>query len=214
MKTAWEVRGSHRKIRQQKGTGRARVGWRQSPIRVGGGKAFGPRNTRVWKTDLPRKVYDQAWRIALSYRYRRGELIVVEDNGLELPAREDFVDMCRSGTIRPEIEGSFWKRYVTEVLDAQGLGKDAGRTLFVTEGLRHNLWRGLNGWAGWHGEAVMIHQVDVKDLLTKARVVMERNVLRELLRKHQSDLVSNVAIHGWINRGPPIGEVALTGHRS
>ncbi|KAJ2902192.1 54S ribosomal protein yml6 mitochondrial [Zalerion maritima] len=208
VKNAWEVAGSHRKLYRQKGTGMARAGWKQSPIRKGGGKAHGPRKNRDFTTQLTRKVYDQAWRIALSYRYRRGELIVVEENGLELPVRQDFVDLCKAGTMRPELEESFYKRYVAEVLNAQALGKAAGRTLFVAKNRRDLLWRGL-GFAGEHGEVATIDEIDVKDLLEKGKVVMERNVLKELIARHQCDLVNQFAIHGWVNKGPPIGQLAL-----
>lgn len=76
-KTRWEVRGSGRKLYRQKGTGRARVGDKNSPLRRGGGVSHGPK-PRDFSTDLNRKVYDRAWRTALSYRYRRGELVVVD----------------------------------------------------------------------------------------------------------------------------------------
>lgn len=71
--TKWrsEVHGSGRKIRPQKGTGRARLGDKKSPMLRGGGVAFGPK-PRDMSTKLPRKIYDLAWRTALSYRYRRG----------------------------------------------------------------------------------------------------------------------------------------------
>src|SRR5690242_9859770 len=68
-KTRFEVHGSHRKIRPQKGTGKARLGTRQSPMLKGGGKSFGP-HPRDFSTELPRKMYDLAWRTALSWRYR------------------------------------------------------------------------------------------------------------------------------------------------
>ena len=72
-----EVHGSNRKIRPQKGTGSARLGDKKSPMLKGGGVAFGPK-PRDFSTELPRKIYDQAWRTALSYRYRKGELILVD----------------------------------------------------------------------------------------------------------------------------------------
>lgn len=43
-KTRGEIIGSGRKLYRQKGTGNARVGAANSPIRRGGGVAFGPRN--------------------------------------------------------------------------------------------------------------------------------------------------------------------------
>ncbi|KAJ5568414.1 50S ribosomal protein L4 [Penicillium hetheringtonii] len=79
-----EVHGSQRKLMPQKGSGRARVGNKQSPIRVGGGVARGP-HPRDFSTGLPAKIYDQAWRIALSYRFSRGELIVMTTKLRYLP---------------------------------------------------------------------------------------------------------------------------------
>lgn len=109
-KTRFDVHGSHRKMRQQKGSGMARVGTRQSPLLRGGGKTFGP-HPRDFGTDLNRKVYDRAWRTALSYRYRRGELIVCED-GLELPLPEAFLRLAQAGTLERTLEDGFVKRYV------------------------------------------------------------------------------------------------------
>ena len=43
----------------------------------------GAGSTRDFSTDLPRKIYDLAWRTALSYRFRKGELIIVE-NAIEI----------------------------------------------------------------------------------------------------------------------------------
>ena len=40
-KTRSEVSGTHQKMYRQKGTGRARMGTKRSPVRVGGGIAFG-----------------------------------------------------------------------------------------------------------------------------------------------------------------------------
>jgi len=72
-KTRGEVAGSGRKIRPQKGTGRARLGDGQSPMLRGGGVAFGPK-PRDFATDLPRKVRMLGMRIALSSRLREGAL--------------------------------------------------------------------------------------------------------------------------------------------
>ncbi|KAJ4486054.1 ribosomal protein L4 domain-containing protein [Lentinula aciculospora] len=64
-KTRGEVRGSGRKIRPQKGSGRARLGDAQSPMLRGGGVAFGPK-PRDFSTKLPRKVILMGMRVALS----------------------------------------------------------------------------------------------------------------------------------------------------
>lgn len=54
---------------QQKGTGKARVGDAQSPIRRGGGIVFGPK-PRDFSTKLPRKVIQMGMRVALSAKVK------------------------------------------------------------------------------------------------------------------------------------------------
>ena len=76
-KTRGEVRGSGRKIRPQKGTGKARLGDAQSPMLRGGGVAFGPK-PRDFSTKLPRKVIEMGVRVALSAKLREHGLGVVE----------------------------------------------------------------------------------------------------------------------------------------
>jgi large subunit ribosomal protein L4 len=75
-KTRGETRGSGRKLRPQKGTGRARLGDRGSPMLRGGGVAFGPK-PRDFGTKLPRKVIDMGMRVALSARAQARTLTVV-----------------------------------------------------------------------------------------------------------------------------------------
>ena len=76
-KTRGEVRGSGRKIRPQKGSGRARLGDAQSPMLRGGGVAFGPK-PRDFSTKLPRKVIEMGMRVALSAKLREHSLGVVK----------------------------------------------------------------------------------------------------------------------------------------
>ncbi|KAI0651945.1 ribosomal protein L4 domain-containing protein [Trametes meyenii] len=81
-KTRGEVRGSGRKIRPQKGSGRARLGDGQSPMLRGGGVAFGPK-PRDFATKLNRKVIEMGMRVALSARVKEQSLGVVRS--LEWP---------------------------------------------------------------------------------------------------------------------------------
>lgn len=76
-KTRGEVRGSGRKLFNQKGSGKARVGDGQSPTRVGGGTAFGPK-PRDFSTKLPRKVRQMGMRVALSARVRENALGIAQ----------------------------------------------------------------------------------------------------------------------------------------
>lgn len=209
-KTRYEVHGSHRKLYRQKGTGRARVGDKQSPLRRGGGKTFGPK-PRDFGTGMNRKVYDLAWRTALSYRYRRGELIIAED-GMELPLPDDFLALAQAGTLGRELEDGFVKRYMTEMMQGLRWGARFGRTTFVTTSYRPNLCTSL-GLASPHGRVINLNDkedpLDVKNLLETGRLVMERSALNEIIKRHRSDLVSRIAINGFRDVGPPIGQALL-----
>ncbi|PFH50820.1 hypothetical protein AMATHDRAFT_192631 [Amanita thiersii Skay4041] len=79
-KTRSEVRGSGIKIRQQKGTGKARLGDAQSPMLVGGGVAFGPK-PRDFSTKLPRKVIQMGMRVALSAKLKERHFGVTTSMG-------------------------------------------------------------------------------------------------------------------------------------
>ena len=78
VKTRAEVAGSHKKPWRQKGTGRARAGTLQSPVRVGGGVAFGPQ-PRDYSYKMPRKAKRLAMKSLLSSKAKSGELVIVED---------------------------------------------------------------------------------------------------------------------------------------
>lgn len=170
-KTRYEVHGSHRKIRPQKGTGKARLGTRQSPMLKGGGKSFGPK-PRDFSTELPKKMYDLAWRTALSWRYRRGELIVCED-GMDIEHARDI--------------------WIKSIFRHNRWGRPDGRSLIITHDLRQNLFHAMEN-AGSEGRVLEKDDVDVKDLLELGRVIIEQSALDEILAEHQSDLSTKVKI--------------------
>jgi len=206
VKTKWEVRGSHRKLMPQKGMGRARVNWRQSPLRRGGGKAHGPR-PRDFSTRLNRKVYDLAWRTALSWRYRRGELIVTED-GMELPLPDEFLQLAERRALSRSLEDAWVAKYVRGMMAELRWGRAHGRTTFITRERRPNLATCFEV-AAEHGRAMTVDDVDVKDLLETGRIVMESAVLKHLIEKHRSDLMSKAVIHGVRSKGPPLGRILV-----
>jgi large subunit ribosomal protein L4 len=66
--TKGEVSGGGRKPFRQKGTGNARQGSITNPHFIGGGVAFGPRNTRNFELDMPKKQRRKALMMALSVK--------------------------------------------------------------------------------------------------------------------------------------------------
>jgi large subunit ribosomal protein L4 len=165
--TKWrdDVHGSHRKLYAQKGSGRARAGDKQSPVRRGGGVAHGP-HPRDFSTDLPRKIYDQAWRIALSHRLSRGELIVIDN----------VIDLAPDAT----------PFFVKNLLQAhQWFLK--GRSTFIT--LEPN--ESFSSAVEKHprkARHLSTEDLDVKDLLETSRLIIERNALHKILLAHRTDL--------------------------
>ena len=83
-KTRGEVDGSTRKIRSQKGTGRARQGSIRAPHHTGGGIVFGPK-PRKYTKKIPKMTRRLAIRSALSAKVKDGELIVVDELMFDAP---------------------------------------------------------------------------------------------------------------------------------
>jgi len=85
-----EVKGSGRKLYRQKGTGRARVGDAKSPIRVGGGVAFGPR-PRSFRINLPKKVRRLGMKSVLADVFQNEYCRLVQDFSMEVPKTQELV---------------------------------------------------------------------------------------------------------------------------
>ncbi|MDP3182372.1 MAG: 50S ribosomal protein L4 [Desulfobaccales bacterium] len=94
-KTRGEVRGGGAKPWRQKGTGRARVGSRRSPIWRGGGITFGPR-PRSYAYPLPKKVRRLALKMALSSKLANGQLVVLDTYPHTTPKTKDFVNLLKT----------------------------------------------------------------------------------------------------------------------
>ena len=82
-KTRAEIKGTGAKPYRQKGTGRARAGSNKSPVRVGGGVAFGPR-PRVYIKKVNKKVRQLALKRAFSER--------IKDTNVHIVDHLDFTD--------------------------------------------------------------------------------------------------------------------------
>ncbi|KAL2865189.1 mitochondrial 54S ribosomal protein uL4m [Aspergillus lucknowensis] len=171
--TKWrdDVRGSGRKLYRQKGTGRARVGDKMSPIRRGGGVAHGP-HPRDFSSGLPRKIYDQAWRIALSYRYKRGQLIII-DNEIGIP--EDAT---------PHL--------LKQIFKVNRWGREFGRSTLITNRIHEQLFDAVSE-VGEHAKILSRDDVDVKDLLETGRLIVEKTALDRILAQHSRDLKTEPA---------------------
>ena len=87
-----EIAGSTRKLGRQKGGGGARPGDIKSPVRVGGGRIFGP-VPRDYSFKLNKKVKQLARKSALSLRAKNGQIIALDALQFNAPKTKDFVAM-------------------------------------------------------------------------------------------------------------------------
>lgn len=90
-----EVAGSNRKPWRQKGTGRARAGFRQSPVWRGGGVVFGPK-PRKYSKRMPRKVARLALRRAFSEKVAAGAVVVLDELKMAEPRTREFAAMVKA----------------------------------------------------------------------------------------------------------------------
>ena len=84
-----EVRGGGKKPWQQKGTGRARHGSSRSPIWKGGGVTHGPRNEKSYAKKINRAMRRRALLVALSRKYRDGEITFIDSLSFTAPKAKD-----------------------------------------------------------------------------------------------------------------------------
>jgi len=83
-KTRGEVAGSTAKLYRQKGTGRARAGSLRTPVRVGGGRAHGPK-PRDYRKRMTRSTKKAALRSAILSKFLDGEVVVLREFSLPEP---------------------------------------------------------------------------------------------------------------------------------
>ncbi len=87
-----EVSGSTRKLGRQKGGGGARPGDINSPVRVGGGRVFGP-TPRDYSFKLNKKLKQLARKSALTYKVKDNALVVLEDFAFDAPKTKEYIAM-------------------------------------------------------------------------------------------------------------------------
>lgn len=89
------VAGSTKKLFRQKGTGRARMGPKRTPIRRGGGHAFAKKPVD-WGYRLPKKAIRLATRMALLSKFQDDQVVVVDSLAVESPKTKPVADMLKA----------------------------------------------------------------------------------------------------------------------
>src|SRR5438045_6331479 len=96
-KTKAEVDLSGAKPWRQKGTGRARAGYKSSPIWRGGGVVFGPK-PRDYSKKVAKSFRRHAFRNALSARINAGDVLTINALSVKEPKTKAFVSLLKSHT--------------------------------------------------------------------------------------------------------------------
>jgi large subunit ribosomal protein L4 len=94
VKTKATVNLSGAKPWRQKGTGRARAGYKSSPVWVGGGVVFGPK-PHDYSKKVTKSVRRLALRKALSSRIVAGDVLIVESFAILEPKTKAFVSWVK-----------------------------------------------------------------------------------------------------------------------
>jgi len=91
-----EVRGGGKKPWQQKGTGRARHGSTRSPLWVGGGVIFGPRNIKNFSQKINKKMKTKALFMCLSDKMQNNLLTILDNLKLEKGKTKEIVGVIKN----------------------------------------------------------------------------------------------------------------------
>lgn len=95
-KSRGDVVGSTKKIYRQKGTGRARMGPKRTPIRRGGGHAKSRRQPIDWGYRLPRKAVALATRMALLSKFQDNEVTIIDELSVGEPRTKDIATLLKA----------------------------------------------------------------------------------------------------------------------
>jgi large subunit ribosomal protein L4 len=98
-----EVRGSGKKMFRQKGTGFARAGEKRSPVRIGGGVAFGPK-PRDYGYKVPKKVRRLAIKSALADKFQNDNVLVIDSIDFVSPKTKRMVNILDKLDIKSDLK--------------------------------------------------------------------------------------------------------------
>ena len=150
--TKGEVAYSTIKPWRQKGTGRARAGYKGSPVWYHGGVAFAPK-PREYRYSLNKKVRRLALKSALSAKAAEGEILVIRDMKMDEIKTKTFAELLHK------------------------VGAD-GKTLVVTAGPDTNVVKSARNIAGV--ETIMAAVLNPYVVLKNTKLVVAEDALAKI----------------------------------
>src|SRR5205823_4792827 len=154
-KTKAEVDLSGAKPWRQKGTGRARAGYKSSPIWRGGGVVFGPKPRNYSKT-VSKSVRRLAFQKALSERIRAGDVLTVGEFAVKELKTKAFVSLVKKQT-------------------------DARRVLIVSDAFDDNTYRSARNVKPV--QLVTASDVNTEQLLAFEKILVTEGALAKLAER-------------------------------
>lgn len=156
-KNRGERAGSGIKPWRQKGTGRARVGSRRTPLWKKGGVVFGPTNDRNYKQKVNKKMNQKAIATVLSGKLRDGEMFVVDNFAFTDKKTKEAAGMIKNLSIK-------------------------GRTLIAFSGTEKDLRLASRNLA--KAENILTAQLNVADMLRNKNLLMSKESVTYLEQKY------------------------------
>jgi large subunit ribosomal protein L4 len=154
-KTKADVNFSGAKPWRQKGTGRARAGYKSSVIWRGGGVVFGPK-PRDYTKKISKTVRRLAFQKALSERIKAGDVLTVDSFSVKEPKTKTFVSLVKGHT-------------------------DAKKVLLISDAFDENFYRSARNVK----PVLLVTATDVntEQLLAFDKIIVSGNALAQLAER-------------------------------
>lgn len=154
-----EVRGGGKKPWKQKGTGRARVGSRRSPIWIGGGITFGPTTDRNFSKKINQKMTRKAILGVIGDKVRNNNLIILDNLELKEAKTKELDNVLKN-------------------LETKVLKKSKKRKILFFNNQKEEIKR-----AGRNLEGVKIlnlNNINIVDLLNYNQIILTLDIAKKI----------------------------------
>jgi len=167
-----DVRGGGKKPWKQKGTGRARHGSTRSPLWIGGGVTFGPRNDRNFSKKVNKKMKKKALFMCLTDKVKNELLVLVDKIEFETPKTKLILDAFKK---LPVIDTKIKKIKIKGKKDEKNIikekeVKEIGKSLIIISNNQENVALSIRNLKNI--DIIRANSLNVVDLLKYKYLIM------------------------------------------